>query len=100
MTIQLDEIKTEIGLTCPCGKLAKLIALRHLINACDGPFAETPDGDEIHPVCVDCARLLHQSVARDIEDRISGLPEGWTLKCATCARPVTAIHSVLEWVLI
>lgn len=97
MTLQLEAIKTDIALTCSCGRAAKLIALRHLINACKGPFAETPDGGEILPVCVDCARLLHQSVANDIERRLSWLPDGWAMSCPTCARPITAMHDVLEW---
>lgn len=97
MTVQLDEIKTEVALDCPCGQPAKLIALRHLIGACTGPFAETPDGAEIQPLCLGCARLLHQSVARDIENRLSWLPDGHALACHTCSRPITAMHDVIEW---
>lgn len=97
MTIQVEDIVTDVSLLCPCGQPAKLIALRHLIDTCTGTLAGTPDGDEVHPVCVNCARLLHQSVASDLEARIYALPDGDALSCHTCSRPITAIHSVLEW---
>lgn len=97
MTIQLEQIETEVAISCACGHPAKLIALRHLLDACNSSFAETPDGSEVHPVCINCAHMLHASVAGDIEDRINALPDGWTLTCRTCSRPITAMHSILEW---
>jgi hypothetical protein len=99
MTIQIADIKTEVAIGCACGQPATLIALRHLIGACTGPFAETPDGAEIQPVCTDCARLLHQSVARDIEARLNWAPDGTQLACHTCSRPILAMHNVIEWMM-
>ena len=100
MTLQLEEAAPRLTLECDCGKPATIIALRHLLDICDGGFADTPDGADVRPVCIDCARSLHQAVARDIATRLNWVPDGAQLSCGSCAREITAMHSILEWVLI
>lgn len=93
----LDELARP---DCPCGQPARLVALPHAIDACDTTLAETPSGAEIYLLCLPCARLLHESVVRQIKRRLSRLPKGSVPTCGGCGRPVMALHDVLEYELL
>ncbi len=94
ITVLLPQIEEDAKPDCWCGRSATLVALVHQIDACQPKDGLTPSGAEVHLCCAQCARLLGEHVAKDIEKRLEWVSEEFA--CRTCRKPINSLHSVME----